>query len=220
VRSPIALFPVASDAPAVVAAKGTTGSTTVDVASGIDGQIPLGVSGLAPYRVQIDPDHPVAGHSGDESSGGEERTVTFALTVPDGATLLQLDLDSSDDEGSQFVLGALRLGEDGKLAEQWRSENGGADQKLTIVSPKAGTYAVAVKLKKTSGPMTWDLSTAVVTPEGAGEFTATPDPLTAVKGESASYTLSWSGLKPGGRYAGYVTYGDEKEGTLVNVDTQ
>ena len=220
VRSPIALFPVASDAPAVVTAKGTTGSTTVDVASGIDGQIPLGVSGLAPYRVQIDPDHPVAGHSGDESSGGEERTVTFALTVPDGATLLQLDLDSSDDEGSQFVLGALRLGEDGKLAEQWRSENGGADQKLTIVSPKAGTYAVAVKLKKTSGPMTWDLSTAVVTPEGAGEFTATPDPITAVKGESASYTLSWSGLEPGGRYAGYVTYGDEKQGTLVNVDTQ
>ncbi len=67
--------------------------------------------------------------------------------------------------------------------------------------------------------MTWDMSYANVQPAGDGAFTATPNPIAAVRGEKTSYDLSWTGLTAGARYLGLVQYGDSAVRTVVTVTT-
>lgn len=220
-RSPIAVRPVTVSAPAAVTGTGATGTLPVKLTSGVSGDLTLGVSGLAASTLLRDPAHPVAGHSGDEKSGGEERHAEFVMAVPEGATFARFVLDSSDDTGSNLDLVVIRLAADGKTpAEKWITATDAADEQLSIPAPTAGTYVVRVALTSTSAPMTWDLSSAVVTPQGEGALTATPNPIPALQGRAADYDLSWSGLRAGTRYVGYVTYGDATDGTLVTVDAK
>ena len=68
--------------------------------------------------------------------------------------------------------------------------------------------------------MTWDMTYANVQPEGEGAFTATPNPIEAVRGQATSYELSWTGLTAGTRYLGLVQYGESAVRTIVTVDAQ
>ena len=66
--------------------------------------------------------------------------------------------------------------------------------------------------------MTWDLTTAVVDGADAGALTASPNPVSAVKGEATDVSLSWAGLEYEQNYLGYVQYGDSAVSTIVTVD--
>ena len=75
---------------------------------------------------------------------------------------------------------------------------------MSLDNPEAGTYLVIANMYSITQPLTWDLTSAVVTPGGAGSFTATPNPLPVQQGVPATYTVTWSGLEPGTRYLGVV----------------
>lgn len=221
VRSPIALFPVTADAPAEVSGSGVDGSTTVEITPGLDGDLALGLSGLTPFELLVDPDNPVDGHSGDENSGDANKDVAWIVDVPEGTTLSRFDLDSSDDDGSDLDLTVYRVvsADDLRYYERWQSATGSADEQVTVSTPTAGTYLVVANVYSTTGPMTWDMTYANVQPDGEGAFAATPNPIAAVRGEKTSYELSWSGLATGGRYLGVVQYGDSAVRTVVTVTT-
>lgn len=220
VRSPIAVFPVTADAPAEVTGTGVDGSTTVEITPGLDGDLALGLSGLTPFTLLEDPDGRVVGHSGDEKSGDENKDVSWIVDVPEGTTLARFDLDSSDDTGSDLDLTVYRVvsPDDLRYYQQWQSATGSADEQVTVTAPTAGTYLVVANVYATSAPMTWDMTYAAVQPQGAGAFTANPNPIAAVRGEKTSYDLSWTGLNPGTRYLGLVQYGDSAVRTILTVD--
>lgn len=222
VHSPIAVFPVTADAPAEVAGTGVDGSSTVEVTPGLNGDLPLALSGLTPFQLLVDEANPVEGHSGDENSGDENKNVSWIVDVPEGSTLARFDLDSSDDEGSDLDLTVYRVvsPEDLRYYQAWQSATGSADERVTLAAPTAGTYRVVANMYSTTGPMTWDMSFAAVQPAGEGAFTATPNPLEAVRGEQTSYDVSWSGLTAGTRYLGVVQYGDSAVRSVVTVDAQ
>lgn len=221
VRSPIAVFPVTADAPAEVTGTGVDGSTTVEITPGLDGDLPLGLSGLTPFTLLEDPDGRVVGHSGDEASGDANKDVSWIVDVPEGTTLARFDLDSSDDTGSDLDLSVYRVvsPDDLRYYEQWKSATGSADEQVTVAAPTAGTYLVVANVYATSAPMTWDMTYATVQPGGDGALTATPNPIAAVRGEKTSYDLSWSGLAAGTRYLGLVQYGESAVRTILTVET-
>lgn len=221
VRSPIAVFPVTADAPAEVTGTGVDGSTSVEIIPGLDGDLALNLSGLTAYELLSDPDNPVEGHSGDENSGDANKDVAWIVDVPEGTTLSRFDLDSSDDDGSDLDLTVYRVvsPDDLRYYENWQSATGSADEQVTVPAPTAGTYLVVANVYSTTGPMTWDMSYANVQPGGEGAFTATPNPIDAVRGEKTSYDLSWTGLTAGTRYLGLVQYGDSAVRTVVTVTT-
>ncbi len=220
VRSPIAVFPVTADAPEEASGTGVDGSTVVELTPGVDGDLPLNLSGLTPFTLLEDPDGRVVGHSGDEASGDENKDVAWIVDVPEGTTVSRFDLDSSDDAGSDLDLTVYRVvsADDLRYYERWQSATGSADEQVTVTAPTAGTYLVVANVYATSAPMTWDMTYANVQPEGDGAFTATPNPLAAVRGEKTSYELSWTGLTAGSRYLGLVQYGDSEVRTVVTVD--
>ena len=222
VRSPIAVFPVTADATAEVEGAGVDGSTVVEITPGLDGDLPLNLSGLTPFELLTDPANPVEGHSGNEASGDENKDVSWIVNVPEGTTLSRFDLDSSDDEGSDLDLTVYRVvsPDDLRYYQLWQSATGAADEQVTIDAPVAGTYLVVANMYATSGPMTWDMTYANVLPGGEGAFTATPNPITATRGEKTSYELSWTGLTAGDRYLGVVQYGDSAVRTVVTITAE
>ncbi|QNA91665.1 S8 family peptidase [Microbacterium sp. Se5.02b] len=220
VRSPIALFPVTADAPAEVTGSGADGTAPVEIIPGLTGDLALTLSGLTPFQLLADPDNPVDGHSGDESSGDANKDVAWIVDVPEGTTLSRFDLDSSDDKGSDLDLTVYRVvsADDLQYYQRWQSATGSADEQVTIPEPTAGTYLVVANIYSTTGPMTWDMTYANVLPDGEGELTATPNPIAAVRGQRTSYELGWTGLTAGARYLGLVQYGDSEVRTVLTVD--
>ena len=222
VRSPIAVFPVTADAPAEVSGTGLDGATTVEITPGLDGDLALNLSGLAPFQLLADPDGRVEGHSGDEASGDENKDVAWIVDVPAGTTLSRFDLDSSDDTGSDLDLSVYHVvsADDLRYYDKWTSATGSADEQVTLTAPEAGTYMVVANVYSTSAPMTWDMTYANVLPAGEGAFAVNPNPIAAVRGEKTSYELSWSGLTAGTRYLGLVRYADSAVSTILTVDAQ
>ncbi len=222
VRSPLAVFPVTADAPAEVAASGVDGSATVELTPGLNGELALNLSGLAPFSLLVDEDNPVDAHSGDENSGDANKDVSWIVDVPEGTTLSRFDLDSSDDTGSDLDLTVYRVVSptDLRYYQRWQSATGSADERVSVQDPVAGTYLVVANIYSTSAPMTWDMTYANVLPAGSGGFAATPNPLAVTRGVDTSYELSWSGLDAGTRYLGVVQYGDSDVRSVVTVDTE
>jgi subtilisin family serine protease len=219
-RSPLAVQPVTADAPATASGTGITGSTDVTITPGVTGDLALNLSGLAPVSLLSDPANPVEGHTGNENSGDENGDIAWIVDVPEGATLAQWKLDSSDDEGSDLDLFVYRVvsPEDLRYYESWTSATASADEQVTLESPTAGTYMVIANMYAITQPLTWDLTSAVVTPGGEGSLTATPNPLPVQQGTPATYTLSWTGLEAETRYLGVVQYGDSAVRTVLEVD--
>ncbi|MDZ8276485.1 S8 family serine peptidase [Microbacterium aquimaris] len=219
-RSPLAVRPVTADAPAEVSGTGITGSTEVTLDSGVSGELPLELSGLAPVELLTDPENPVGGHTGDENSGDADGNVFWFADVAEGTSLARWTLDSSDDAGSDLDLIVYRVvsREDTRYYEQFVSATASADEQISLIAPTPGTYLIVANMYAITQPFTWDLTQALVTPEGEGSFTATPNPLSVARGEQASYSLSWSGLLAETSYLGVVRYGDSEVRTIVSVD--
>ncbi|WP_286717534.1 S8 family serine peptidase [Microbacterium sp. UBA1612] len=219
-RSPLAVRPVTADAPAEVSGTGIAGSTEVTIDSGVSGELPLNLSGLAPVELLTDPANPVEGHTGDENSGDADGNVFWFADVAEGTSLAQWTLDSSDDAGSDLDLIVYRVvsREDTRYYEQFVSATASADEQVSLIAPTAGTYLIVANMYSITQPLTWDLTQALVTPEGEGSLTATPNPLPVTRGEQATYALSWTGLQAETSYLGVVQYGESQVRTIVSVD--
>ncbi|KRA25051.1 hypothetical protein ASD65_11915 [Microbacterium sp. Root61] len=220
VRSPLAVQPVTADAPKNVLGEGITGSTDVTIDSGVDGQLALGLTGLAPIDLLTDPAHAVPGHSGDQDSGNANGDVSWIQEVPADSSLARWSLDSSDDTGADLDLFVYRIVSptDTRYYQRWTSATGSADEEVSLDDPTPGWYMVVTNMYLTTQPMTWDLTSAIVAPGGAGSLTATPNPLPVTFGQQATYSLSWTGLQPDTSYLGVVQYGDSAVRTVLQVD--
>ena len=227
VRSPIAVFPVPVDAPATVSGTGTTGSVDVTIAPSLTGDLALNLSGLAAQQLLVNPDFPeVPGHSGDQDSFSDEGDAGFntyeVVEVPEGTEYVRFAVETEAETTTDLDMTVYRVvsPDDWRYYEQWSSATASANEAVSLVTPTAGTYVVMVNRFSYSEPFTYDL-TATVVAEGAadGAFAANPNPVPAVQGEQAIYTLSWAGLQAETTYLGVVRYGDSSIRTIVEVES-
>lgn len=214
VRSPLAVFPITADAPALVEGSGATGSVDIEITAGLTGELPLNLSGLAPVEVLVD---------GNESTGADADGYTYTVVeVAEGTDLAHFAIDSSDDTGSDMDLFVYHVvsADDLSYYEMWTSASGSADELVEIEAPTAGTYLVESHVYSYTAPFTWQAKNAIVA-DGAGEgtLTATPNPLAVTQGETAQFTVSWAGLAAG-EYLGTVRYGDSQVRTVLSVTAE
>jgi hypothetical protein len=211
VRSPIAVYPVTAAAPEEVEGSGADGSVDVGITPGVTGELALNVAGLAPVEMFID---------GDETTGAADDGYSAQVfEVKEGTELARFALDSSDDTGSDLDLTVYRVVSptDLRYYEAWQSASGSADEAVQITAPTAGTYLVEAHVYSYTQPFTWKATSALVTADGVGSLTATPNPLPVTAATPAEYALSWAGLTSGD-YLGVVRYGDSQVRTVVSVD--
>ncbi|WP_432513546.1 S8 family serine peptidase [Kineococcus sp. SYSU DK001] len=203
VRSPVALKPLATGpVPAELTAPNTgTGSVRGTVVAGTDGALDLHPSGL------------VAGRT-NAGRVGVQRVVEFPVTIPEGTTFTRFDL--TGDAGTDLDL--YLYTEYGELVGASTSTT--ATERIDgYVEP--GRHVLQV-VGFTGAPGATSIGyrlTRFVVPDGArgGRFSVQPDPLPLTQGRPATFTASWSGLKPGTRYLGTIGYGEGEERTIVAV---
>jgi len=205
VRSPIAVQPVTIVAPASVEGEGVTGSVSVEVTPGGDGEIPLSTSGLSAGTL--------LGHDTGVTGDG----ATYTTVVPEGAEFARFDLDALDDT-TDLDLTVYLLDGDGNPVAGWQSATGSADERVDLAFPEAGTYQVLVDVFSAADGVTWDATATAVVPGGA-PLVLDPAVLTATQGVPTSYTASWADLAPNSTYLGVVNYGDTGATTVVQVTT-
>ena len=212
VRIPVAIKPLSVQAPALVTGTGVTGSSEVEIVPGFTGDLDVTTSGLALGETTVD----TVDVNGDFLS---------CLTVPEGSTLTQVDLDSTDDTADLdlYLLAAESCDPATAFAVAAQSATGSADESITAPGLPAGTYIVDVNgfaPGADGAPMGFTLDTYSIDPgAGLGAFTATPDPVPVVTDTPTSFAVSWTGLDPEARYLGLVEYEGANDITLVKVDT-
>ncbi len=219
VRSPLAVKPATVDATALVATDGIAGSIQVSIVSGVDGEVPLEVAGLAPVELLVDADDSVPGHSGDGNSGDANGNAAWIVEIPGRSPLAQFTLQASDDSDLDLAVYRVASPTDLRYDARWVSAMGSGEKQVTLRSPAEGSYLVVADVSDATAETTWDLTSAVVSPGASRALTSETDSLVASAGEDVRYTLSWAGLKPDTRYLGVVTYGDSPVQTLVQVDS-
>ncbi|NAZ80735.1 S8 family serine peptidase, partial [Kineococcus sp. R8] len=208
VRSPIALKPIPVVAPDQVTGTGTAGSTDVTVTSGVSGDLPVTTAGLA------------AGSTGegDLAPGADDQ---YRVEIAEGTTLARFDVRAGDPL-SDLDLGLFRLAADGTAEQVAVSATASADELIDVLAPEAGTYVVqvagyAAAPGKASAP--YELTSYAVTPDTTeGDLTVDPNPVPVTAGEPATFSLGWSGLEPGTRYLGWMTFGDSPTPTVIAID--
>ncbi|GAA5201355.1 S8 family serine peptidase [Microbacterium jejuense] len=211
VRSPIALKPVAVDAPASVSGTGAEGSVDVSVTPGFTGNLALNTLGLAKADVIIE---------GNETTGAEtDGTTVKFVQVPAGTDVVRFAINSDDDSaGTDLDLTVYKVKtEGGQRTAVWQSATASADEAVQLVEPEAGWYEVRADVYAYTQPFTWNTTVTSVTPDGVGDFTASPSSIATTQSVKADYSLSWSGLESGS-YLGVVRYGDSDVRTVVSVD--
>lgn len=226
VRSPIVVRPNLVDVPELVTGEGQEGTIAVPFTPSISDDIYTFSSGLAKAELLVDPAHEVPGHSGDQDSGADTKgEVSWTTTIEEGTTLARFDLDSSDDAATDLDLVVKRVvsPDDLRYSQRWISGTAAADESVQIHDPAPGTYLVTAAVYSFADPFTWDLTTAFVRPDQAGEL-STPMWIAGTPGEETTYDLTWKGLDPGARYWGLVRYGDAEgptsdKSTMVRIDT-
>ena len=194
VRSPLAVYPVTADAPAEVTADVAAGSKSVEIVPGVTGLLALNTSGLTKMDLLADPAHPVAGHSGDATSGDANGDVAWKVDVPAGTELSRFTLDASDNAADLdlFVYKLKARLTTACATAVWQSASQAADEQVTLVKPAAGRYLVVANMYAPTAGMVWDLwSGSVPTGAATGGFAASPNPLTVTQGTRCRTT--WRG---------------------------
>jgi hypothetical protein len=212
VRSPIAIRPVdAQIAPSFSFSSATgTGSGTMELVSGSDSPIKVGVEGLAPLSQTA-----ITKTPGAYAPANDAHNAMLQVAVPEGASFARLGVQaqSTDVDWDMVVYAPNAAG--GLTATQVATAS--ASEFLDLEAPRAGTYYIVANLYSTpdSGAATATVQ-AVTFAGDAGNLTVDPNPIVAPNGTATSATLSWTGLSEGA-YASRLTLGDNGIRTWVNV---
>lgn len=206
VRIPLAVTPVAVDAPAQVTGSGASGEVRWDVVPGATGQFPLAASGLA---------------SGTARPGSlsANQNVQFAVTVPGGAKATAFTVRTPNTRANLDLYVYRVVNNAAVLVAQ--SVTGSANESVALPTPAAGTYVGLVYNAgnapgTTTTPLTFRAAT-VVAGTGVGNFAVSPSNPRVVAGRPFEVTASWSGVDPAVPYVGWVEY-PSGDGTVVLVN--
>ena len=190
VRMPVAIKPLAVEAPERVTGTGTDGEVEVPIVPGFTGDLGIGVNGLTP----------AVSETGDVGVGESE---FVCVTVEDGTREGRFELDAVDDSSDLdlYVYASTSCDTGDIYALVGQSATGSADETVVVENPPAGFYISEVNgftPGEAGEPMAWRHDyLGVVEGPGDGDLTATPNPVPVVAEEPTSFDLSWSGLRPG-----------------------
>jgi hypothetical protein len=219
VRSPVAVRPEELDAPSSVSGSGTSGKADVAVTSGVTGRIGLTASGLARGRLLHAPSGPTTGPTG---ALAKDEDLEVPLTVRAGQEALVLDATPRDG-ASDLSLLLERVGADGTRTQVDVRLTSSPSERIVVPAPEAGDYVATVETETvagTAGKADVDLTRYDVGSSGGqGAFTVAPAQLPVTRSRTSTCTASWSGLAPGARYVGLVSYAGSDATTLVDVTT-
>lgn len=210
-KLPVALRPVAVDAPKNVSGSGAEGTKDVTVNPGVTGDLDLTLSGLAKADTVQD------------AVAANDDNLT-CVTVADGAKFARFDLDATDADADLdlTVYAASSCSPADITGVAGSSATASGDERVDLEAPDAGTYIVDVNgyTPGASGsPIPYRLDTYVVDGSSTlGSFTATPNPVPVTTGTPATFTLGWTGLDAGARYLGLVDYEGALAPTVLTVD--
>ena len=212
VSSPIAIRPVdAQIAPSLSFNSATgTGSGTMELVSGSDNPIKVGVEGLAPLSQTA-----ITKTPGEYAPANDEHNALLRVTVPEGASFARLGVQaqSNDVDWDMVVYAPNAAG--GLTATQVATAS--ASEFLDLEAPQAGTYYIVANLYSTPDNGAATATVQAVTFAGdAGNLTVDPNPIVAPNGTATSATLSWTGLSEGA-HVSRVSLGDNGIRTWVNV---
>jgi hypothetical protein len=213
VRSPIAVRPVALDAPSEVSgAAAAAGSVTWKVTPGYSGTLSTTVSGLT-AATKTD-GSVVTGPFDATAPAAGTGTSKYTVTVPAGTRVSRFSLDSADDTADLDLF----VYKKGTATLVGLSASGSADEEATILGLAAGDYDVYVNGFATPGGSTaYSLYEYEVPTASAGNLTVTPvSPITVTSGTPVDLTGTWTGLDATKRYLGVVGYSGS-EGSIPSV---
>jgi subtilisin family serine protease len=211
VRSPIAVRPVAVDAPAEVHGDASaSGSVEFDVTPGFTGTLDTSVAGLVGVTPVVD--SVTTGAYDIDDPVVDSDTDVYHVEVAAGTKVARFSLDSADDTADLDLFVYL----DGELVDL--SASGAADEEVTLLDPADGTYDVYVNGFATPGGSTsYAISNFVVPDASAGNATVTPDSVAVTIGTPVTLTASWTGLDPVKRWLGVISYAGADSVTLFSV---
>jgi subtilisin family serine protease len=220
VASPLTARAAILAAPAVVASEATSGSRATSVRAGYTGPLTTTRSSLQPaLQTQATIGQARATPSCVTSNEGENVTP---VTIAPGTLAARFALFNDDTGGADGNdLDLFVAKPDGTILAA--SEHSGSNEVLTLRHPAPGTYHVCVlgyALKDAS--VAYKLSSWLVTPGAPGAPLKVALPGVVYPNKPATVAYSWSGLEPGKRYLGMVSFlygGANEAGTLVDVDT-
>ncbi|GAA2175217.1 hypothetical protein GCM10009846_24260 [Agrococcus versicolor] len=210
-RSPIAVFPVALDAPEWVEGTGTIGSTPITVLPGQTGAVDVLPTGLGKVEEIL---------AGEGNEGDAVESETFE--VPEDAAALYFELDGEDGV-SDLDLAVLRVNAAGQVLQTYTAATAATDETLLIEDPTAGTYVAIVDVYSVEGGGATPYALDQVTIGGAsddGQFTAEPSTVQGTVAVPTTFDVSWRGLDADSSYIGFVDYStDPSQRTFVRVTT-
>jgi subtilisin family serine protease len=216
VRLPVALRPVSVDAPEELSGSGVEGAVEVEVRAGTTGDLAVDTAGLVPATTETG----VA----EEVRPDYEDEVYLCFFIGEGSRAARFDLEASDDTGD---LDLMVIPVDETCSEQTGAEHvsatPSADERVTLLDPPSGWYVAAVDpyaAPEGGGPLGWRLDVYDVHPElETGAFAVEPSPVPVVAERTATFEARWSGLEPGPRYLGMLSYEGALSPTFVTVDS-
>lgn len=212
VSSPIAIRPVdAQIAPSFsfTSASGS-GTGTMELVSGSDSPINVGVEGLAPLSQTA-----ISKTPGAYAPRNDAHNALLQVAVPEGASFARLGVQAQSDDVDWDMVVYAPNASGGLTATQVATAS--ASEFLDLESPRAGTYYVVANLYSTpdNGPATASVQ-AVTFAGDAGNLAVDPNPIVAPNGTATSATLSWTGLSAGA-YVSRLSLGGNGIRTWVNV---
>lgn len=212
VSSPIAIRPVdAQIAPSFSFSSASgSGSGTMELVSGSDSPINVGVEGLAPLSQTA-----ITKTPGAYAPRNDAHNALLQVAVPQGASFARLGVQAQSDDVDWDMVVYAPNASGGLTATQVATA--AASEFLNLESPRAGTYYIAVNLYSTPDNGAASASVQAVTFAGdAGNLTVDPNPIVAPNGTATSATVSWTGLSEGA-YVSRLSLGGNGIRTWVNV---
>jgi subtilisin family serine protease len=212
VSSPIAIRPVdAQIAPSFSFGSATgSGSGTMELVSGSDNPINVGVEGLAPLSQTA-----ITKTPGAYAPRNDAHNALLQVAVPQGASFARLGVQAQSDDVDWDMVVYAPNASGGLTATQVATAS--ASEFLNLESPRAGTYYIAVNLYSTPDNGAASASVQAVTFAGdAGNLTVEPNPIVAPNGTATSAAVSWTGLSEGA-YLSRLSLGGNGIRTWVNV---
>ena len=207
VRSPLAVRPVELAAPGEVFGTGTDGSVSYSIKFGYSGSFAALPHGLipattAPGNVLDDPANDI------NTALSRGVGVTFHdVTIPPETRYARFSLFDNYTDGNDdldlYVFGPCTTS---PCPQVGGSGSGTSAEEINLVAPKPGNYFVVVHGWGTDGPdANYTLFTWLLGDSDARNMTVSA-PTAAVSGAITGVTVNWSGLAPGAKYLGGITY--------------
>jgi subtilisin family serine protease len=212
VTSPIAIRPVdAQIAPSFSFSSATgSGSGTMELVSGSDAPIAVGVEGLAPLSQTA-----ITKTPGAYAPTNDAHNALMQVNVPAGSSFARLGVQAESDDVDWDMVVYAPNASGGLTATQVATAS--ASEFLELEAPRAGTYYIVANLYSTPDNGAASAAVQAVTFAGdAGNLTVEPNPIVAPNGTATSATVSWSGLSEGS-YLSRLSLGGNGIRTWVNV---